>query len=143
MSSGGAAAAQFPIRFADIIFAEVLDPNGQNPKTRRVVVLTPDIALSAGFPIVVAGVTGTLPNPLTADYVKLPYKNPPSRHPKTGLTKGAAVLCTWVVPITLNDIQRTFGFRAARSHGHCELQDSGEGQGDRWMALIDHMTAYG
>ncbi|MGA8348298.1 MAG: hypothetical protein WB773_10770, partial [Isosphaeraceae bacterium] len=62
---------------ADIIFAEVLDPNGQNPKTRRVVVLTPDIELAAGCPIVVAGVTGTLPNPLTADYVKLPYKNPP------------------------------------------------------------------
>ena len=77
MSSGGAAASQFPIRFADIIFAEVLDPNGQNLKTRRVVVLMPDIALAAGFPIVVAGVTGTLPNPLTADYVKLPYKNPP------------------------------------------------------------------
>jgi len=110
MSSGGATAAQFPIRFADIIFAEVLDPNGQNLKTRRVVVLTPDIALAAGFPIVVAGVTGTLPNPLTADYVKLPYKNPPGRHPKTGLTKEAAVLCTWVVPITLNDIKGRSGF---------------------------------
>ena len=110
MSSGGTAAAQFPIRFADIIFAEVLDPNGQNPKTRRVVVLTPDIELAAGFPIVVAGVTGTLPNPLTADYVKLPYKSPPGRHPKTGLTKEAAVLCTWVVSITPNDIRGRSGF---------------------------------
>ena len=71
MSSGGAAAAPFPIRFA-----EILDPNGQNPKTRRVVVPTPDRELLAGFPIVVAGVTGTLPNPLTADFVKLPYKLP-------------------------------------------------------------------
>ena len=69
-------ASPFPsssIRFADIIFGEVLDPNGQNPKTRRVVVLTPDNELAAGSPIVVAGVTGTLPNPLTADYVRLPY----------------------------------------------------------------------
>jgi hypothetical protein len=64
MSSTGTAAVSFPIRFADIIFAEVLDPNGQNPKTRRVVVLTPDSALALGFPIVVAGVTSTLPNPL-------------------------------------------------------------------------------
>ncbi|MBV8556443.1 MAG: hypothetical protein JO116_12840 [Planctomycetaceae bacterium] len=110
MSSGGATAAQFPIRFTDIIFAEVLDPNGRDLKTRRVVVLTPDIARAAGFPIVVAGVTGTLPNPLTSDYVKLPYKNPPGRHPKTGLTKEAAVLCTWVVPITLNDIKGRSGF---------------------------------
>ena len=110
MSSGGATAAHFPIRFADIIFAEVPDPNGRNLKTRRVVVLTPDIALAAGFPIVVAGVTGTLPNPLTADYVKLPYKNPPGRHPKTGLTKEAAVLCAWIVPVILNDIKGRSGF---------------------------------
>ena len=110
MSSGGKIAVQFPIRFADIIFAEVLDPNGQNPKTRRVVVLTPDIELVAGFPIVVAGVTGTLPDPLTGDYVRLPYKNPPGRHPKTGLTKKAAILCTWVVSITRNDIRGRSGF---------------------------------
>ena len=57
MSSGGAAAPQFPIRFADILFARILDPNGQNPKVRRVVVLTPDSALATGAPIVVAGVT--------------------------------------------------------------------------------------
>jgi len=80
MSSGGTAAVQFPIRFADIIFAEVLDSTSQNPKTRR------------------------------ADYVKLPYKNPPGRHPKTGLTKEAAVLCTWVVSITPNDIRGRSGF---------------------------------
>jgi hypothetical protein len=110
MSSEGTAAVQFPIRFADIIFAEVLDPNGQNPKTRRVVILTPDIELSAGFPIVVAGVTGTLPSPLTADYVKLPYKNPPGRHPKTGLTKEAGVLCTWIVSITRQDVRGHSGF---------------------------------
>ena len=61
-----------PIRFADILFANVKDPNRQNPKTRRVVVLTPDAVLAAGYPIVVAGVTGTLPDPLTADYVLLP-----------------------------------------------------------------------
>ena len=67
MSSGETASAQFPIRFADIIFAEVLEPNGHNPKTRLVVGLTPDIELAGGFPIVVAGVTGTLPDPLTAD----------------------------------------------------------------------------
>src|SRR5438045_3772700 len=105
MGNRGTAPAPVPIRFADILFAEFLDPNGQNSETRRVVVLTPDIALAAGFPIVVAGVTGTLPNPLTADYVKLPYRNPWGRHPKTGLTKEAAVLCTWLLMITPNDIR--------------------------------------
>jgi hypothetical protein len=112
MSSGGTTATPSPrlIRFADILFAEVLDPNGRNPKIRRVVVLTPDNALAAGFPIVVAGVTGTLPDPLTEDYVRLPYKNPPGRHPKTGLTKEAAVLCTWVVSIVPDDVRGRSGF---------------------------------
>jgi hypothetical protein len=110
MTSGGSAPAPFPIRFADVLFAEVPDPNGQNPKTRRVVVLTPDVELAAGFPIVVAGVTGTLPRPLTADYVKLPYSHSPRRHPKTGLTKEAAVLCTWIVSIAPTDIKGRSGF---------------------------------
>lgn len=110
MNKTGPAAAEFPVRFADILFAEVLDPNGQNRKTRRVVVITPDAELAAGFPIVVAAVTGTLPNPLTADYVMLPYKNPPGHHPKTGLTKAAAVLCTWLVAISPGEIRGRSGF---------------------------------
>jgi hypothetical protein len=98
------------IRYGDILFANVNDPNGQNPKTRHVVVLTPDAALAAAYPIVVAGVTGTLPDPLTGDYVLLPYKNPPGRHPKTGMTKKAAVFCTWTVMIREEDVQGRSGF---------------------------------
>jgi hypothetical protein len=51
-----------------------------------------------------------LPDPLTSDYVKLPYKNPPGRHPKTGLTRKAAVVSTWVISIAPNDIQGRSGF---------------------------------
>jgi hypothetical protein len=50
MRDGGGAGVSFPIRFADIVFAHVLDPNGRNPKVRRAVVLTPDDALAAGSP---------------------------------------------------------------------------------------------
>jgi mRNA-degrading endonuclease toxin of MazEF toxin-antitoxin module len=63
MSDGPGNVAQ-PIQYGDIVFAEVSHPNGLNPKIRRVVVLTPDTALAAGYPIVVVGVTGTLPDPL-------------------------------------------------------------------------------
>jgi hypothetical protein len=119
MSNEGTAAARFPIRFADIIFArDVLDPNGQNPKLRRVVVLTPDAALAAGHPIVAAAVTGTLPPTLTADYVLLPYKNPPGPgHPKTGLTKRAAVHCTWLVTVDPDDVMGRSGFVPPSSMG--------------------------
>ena len=117
MSDDGGAGVRFPVRFADILFAEgVLDPSGQNPKTRRIVVLTPDAALAAGYPIVAAAVTGTLPEPLTADYVVLPYKNPPgTRHPKTGLTKRAAVLCTWLVVVEPKDVVGCSGYVPASS----------------------------
>ncbi len=110
MSESEPTASRFPPRYADILFAEILDPNGQNPKVRRVVVLTPDDALAAGYPIVVAAVTSTLPSPLTDDYVRLPYKNSPGRHQKTGLTKRAAVLCTWIDQISEQDIQGRSGF---------------------------------
>jgi hypothetical protein len=106
------------------VFAEIPDPNGMNAKVRRVVVLTPDVALEAGYPLVVAGVTAALPDPLTSDHVVLPWKNPPGRHPKTGMTKRAAVLCTWLVQISRNDIQ-----------GHSGFVPPG------YMALVDAKTA--
>jgi hypothetical protein len=65
-SDADAAGAQPPppapvVRFADILFVDaVLDPAGRNPKGRRVVVLTPNDALAAGFPIVAAPVTSQI-----------------------------------------------------------------------------------
>jgi hypothetical protein len=111
-SNGSGGGAPFAVRYADIIFAQnVCDPAGQNPKNRRVVVLTPDTELATGFPIVAAGITGTLPPVITSDYVLLPYKNPPgTRHPKTGLTKRAAVLCTWVIIVDPSDVLGRSGF---------------------------------
>ena len=106
MSEGRPAAPRFPIRFAVILFAiDVPDSDGGNPKPRRVVVLTPDAELAAGSSIVVAAVTGTLPPVLTSEYVLLPYKNPPgSRHPRTGLTKRAAVHCTRLAKVVPESI---------------------------------------
>ena len=95
-----------PIRYADILFVkDVLDPNGQNPKTRRVVVLTPDDALANGFPIVAAPVTSRIPPTPTADHVLQPLKNPPgTRHPATGLNRRAGVVRTWLVIVDPLDI---------------------------------------
>jgi mRNA-degrading endonuclease toxin of MazEF toxin-antitoxin module len=106
MSNAGSAGVPFPVRYADIIFVkDVLDPGGRNPKQRRVVVLTPDTALAAGFPVVAAPVTSRLPPVLTADHVLLPFKNPPgTRHPATGLTRRAGVVRTWLVVVDPKDI---------------------------------------
>lgn len=106
MSDAGAPGAPLSIRYADILFVkDVLDPNGQNPKQRRVVVLTPDTALATGFPIVAAPVTSKVPPALTADHVLLPFKNPPgTRHPATGLTRRAGIVRTWLVVVDPQDV---------------------------------------
>ena len=118
MSRPGAAfTPPLPARFADILFVDgVLDPNGQNPKHRRVVILTPNDALAAGFPIVAAPVTSQVPPDLTDDYVLLPFKNPPgTRHPATGLTRRAAIVATWLVVVDRQDITGRSGYVPART----------------------------
>lgn len=117
MSNPGAAPAPPPIRFADILFvAGVLDPTGQNPKQRRVVILTPDDALAAGFPVVAAPVTSQVPPDLTDDHVLLPFKNPPgTRHPATGLTRRAAIVATWLVVVERDDITGRSGYVPPRT----------------------------
>jgi hypothetical protein len=110
MSNAGGGAAVPPVSYADIIFADnVLDPAGGNPKSRRVIVITPDAELAAGYPSVAVGVTGSLQN-ITADHVLTPYKNPPgTRHPVTGTVKKSAALCTWLVIVAPADISGLSG----------------------------------
>jgi hypothetical protein len=117
MSNPGAAATPPPVRFADILFvAGVLDPSGQNPKQRRVVILTPNDALAAGFPIIAAPVTSQVPPVLTDDYVLLPFRNPPgARHPATGLTRRAAIVATWLVAVDPHDITGRSGYVPPRT----------------------------
>lgn len=112
MSNAGAAGVPFPVRFADVLFVDgVLDPRGQKPKHRRVVVLTPNSALAGGFPIVAAPVTTQVPPVLTADFVLLPFKNPPgTRHPATGLTKRAGIIRTWLVVVGPRSITGRSGY---------------------------------
>ena len=89
------------VRYADILFVDaVLDSAGGNPKGRRVVILTPDDALAAGFPIVAAPVTTQIPPVPGPDHVLLPFQNPPgTRHPATGLTRRAGIVASWLVVV--------------------------------------------
>ncbi len=89
------------VRFADILFVDAVpDSAGGNPKGRRVVILTPDDALAAGFPIVAAPVTTRIPPIPGPDHVVLPFRNPPgTRHPVTGLTRRAGIVASWLVVV--------------------------------------------
>jgi hypothetical protein len=102
-NQAGAAGTPTPpapvVRYADILFVDaVLDSAGGNPKGRRVVILTPDDALAAGFPIVAAPVTTQIPPVPGPDHALLPFQNPPgTRHPATGLTRRAGIVASWLV----------------------------------------------
>lgn len=61
-------------------------PNGVNEKVRRAVVLTPNEVLQRDGPIVIAAISGTLPDVLTSDYVLLPWHN--SGHPPGSTAQG-------------------------------------------------------
>ena len=117
MSNPGAAPTPTPVRFADILFvAGVLDPTGQNPKQRRVVILTPNDALAAGFPIVAAPVTTQIPPAPGPDEVLLPFRNPPgTRHPATGLTRRAGIVAAWLVVVDRHAITGRSGYVPSRA----------------------------
>ena len=72
-----------------VLVADMLDPQGRNPKDRPCVIATDREATPEGYELVVA-ISTVLPSPLPDDYVLLPYMDP--RHPRTGLTKKNAAI---------------------------------------------------
>ncbi len=95
-----------------LLVADVLDPNGQNPKTRPIIVITPDAEIVNEGELFGIAVTGTFPDPLPDDAVKLPWHR--AGHPKTGLNKAAVAACRWIVRIDPDRVVRLKGFVPAR-----------------------------
>jgi mRNA-degrading endonuclease toxin of MazEF toxin-antitoxin module len=91
-----------------LLVADVLDHNGQNPTTRPIIVVTPDVEIAEGGDLFGVAVSGTFPDPLPADAVKLPWHR--HGHPRTGLDKPAVAVCGWIVPIDPARIVRPKGF---------------------------------
>src|SRR5271169_4982001 len=96
-----------PIKQGDIVRARSTDPRGVNEKRRPFVVLTLSEEIANGEPIVAAAISGTLPSPLTDEYVELPWH--PSGAVRTGLRKRCAVCCRWKKELDQNDIEETCG----------------------------------
>jgi hypothetical protein len=93
-----------PIQFGSIIWVQIADSNGVKIKARPAVVPTPDDSISLGAPIVVAAITTTLPNPLTDEYVELPWHR--AGAVKTGLRQRCAVHYGWLAEVDSNDVER-------------------------------------
>ena len=151
MSSHAGAAGTPPpppnpvVRYADILFVNaVLDSAGGNPKGRRVVVLTPDDALAAGFPIVAAPVTSQIPpapgsRPRGAAVPQSPG-DPPSGHRTDPAGRDRRHLAGGRRPRGDRWVLR---LRAAADHGRRPRQDRGRRESPRRLALIGQAAAGG
>jgi hypothetical protein len=58
-------------------------------------------------PLVAVAVTSSIPNPLPASAVELPWRT--QRHPVTGLLKPCIANCAWLSKITTSEIERVGG----------------------------------
>jgi mRNA-degrading endonuclease toxin of MazEF toxin-antitoxin module len=85
---------------------EIADGNGI-PKLRPVVIVTPSDRITPTAPLDVIAVTSRVPAPLPLDHVLLPWHA--QGHPRTGLNRKCAAICTWVARIRHTDIRDVAG----------------------------------
>lgn len=93
-------------QFGQIVWVEIADLNG-NRKSRPAVIVTDDDRLQSSGVIDVVAITSFVPSPLPDDYVLLPWHA--QNHPKTGLNRKSAAVCTWQARISADDIQNVIG----------------------------------
>ena len=96
------------VQFGDIVaVADLLDPQGRNPKNRPCVVVTdPKLPPPQRTELVVA-ISTVIPSLIPADFVLLPWQDP--HHPVTGLNKRNAAICSWIAEVENSRILRKIG----------------------------------
>ena len=95
-----------PIKFGQIVWVEIADANGIR-KSRPAVVVTKNDRITPTGPLEVVAITSFLPDPLPDDHVLLPWHA--QKHPKTGLNRKSAAVCSWQARISASDIQSVAG----------------------------------
>jgi hypothetical protein len=90
-----------------IVLARVLDPQKRNEKLRPLVIVTASEKILPGQPFLTVAITGTFEFPLPEDCVELPWG--PKGRCRTGLTKKAVAVCSWLEQITEDDIESNQG----------------------------------
>lgn len=85
-----------------IVWVELLDPQGRNPKVRPAVVLTPTAEIRPGGEVVVAAVSRQVDQSPPEVSVPLPWQR--GGHPRTRLNSPNVVVCTWLVAIPVSAI---------------------------------------
>jgi hypothetical protein len=94
------------LQFGQIVWAEMADANGIR-KLRPAVIITPTDQIDPNSPLDVVAVTSQVPQSLPDDQVLLPWHR--QGHPRTGLNRRCAAVCSWMARIVPTDIQSVGG----------------------------------
>ena len=95
------------LRRGRIVWVELLDPQGRNPKIRPAVVLSATAAITPEGSVWIAAITkqiDTIPDEFAA---LLPWMQ--QGHPETKLKEPCAVACHWVASVPVSAVQRVSG----------------------------------
>lgn len=96
-----------PLHQGRIVWAELLDPQGRNPKVRPAVIITTTPEIRPNGEVVVVAVT-TQPDMAPAEVcVELPWQR--GGHPRTKLNQRNVAVCTWLVTIPMAEIESVGG----------------------------------
>lgn len=94
------------LSFGQIIWTEVADANGIR-KVRPAVIVTPTDQIEDDALVDIVAITSSLPDPIPADHVLLPWHA--QGHPRTGLKRRCAAVCSWRAAILPADVQNVAG----------------------------------
>lgn len=92
-----------PLQQGRIVWVELLDPQGRNPKRRPAVVLTPTAEIRSDAEVVVAALSSQIDQSPPDVSVPVPWHR--DGHPRTKLNRRNVVVCTWLVALPVASIQ--------------------------------------
>jgi len=92
-----------PFQQGRIVWVELLDPQGRNPKRRPAVVLTPSAEIRSDGEVVVAALSSQTDQSPSDVSVPVPWQ--PNGHPRTKLNRRNVVVCTWLVTVSVSLIR--------------------------------------
>lgn len=92
-----------------VLVADVVDPNGVNPKDRPVLLIED---ADAGMPLYGVAITSVVPQPLPLTHFVLPWHR--QGQCRTGLTKPSVAVITWIVELEPQHIHHRFGVTPPR-----------------------------
>jgi mRNA-degrading endonuclease toxin of MazEF toxin-antitoxin module len=95
-----------------IVWVEIPDSQGRNPKDRLAVVILSSDASPSDAEVWVVGISTDIGAARSSDQVFLPWDA--QGHPTTGLRQECSAVCTWMHKVPVTKIRRTAGMVRGR-----------------------------